>query len=729
MAGITHELDRFIDFIGLGGRRAADIPARKAKTIKHITVLPLKLNAADPMARRRVKGPIDHPGKGVFVLRISKFRKLLLFLMDIGITLGCYFMAELLLGGRALDRTYMGMVLPQLLLVALCYSASLLTFKMYNSLWRYAESQEYLTLIASASAAFLGYSLSALWLPVEKLSTVTSITAAAFALLVMLLARFGYRQYRSRKKLSRKGCVRLAIVGAGSAGVALLEGIECRADSNYLPVCFFDDDPIKIGQRIHGLNIVGPIEAAAQYCQAHNIQELIIAIPSIGNGERRKVVSACTSTGCDVKILPDTVLMLENNYDILEQAIRHVNVEDLLGRESVTFDCGNVRCFLKDKVVLVTGAGGSIGAQLCKQVMGCAPKRVVAVDIYENSVYDLQQELMLDYGKDMPLSIEIASVRDVEKIDSLFQKYRPQVVFHAAAHKHVPLMELCPEEAVKNNIFGTYHMVQMADRYRAEKFVLISTDKAVNPTNIMGATKRFCEMILQSMKGVSQTQFVAVRFGNVLGSNGSVIPLFKRQIERGGPVTVTHRDIIRYFMTIPEAVQLVLQAATMAEQSEVFVLDMGQPVKIIELAENMIRLSGHQPYKDIDIIETGLRSGEKLYEELLTASEDLLSTSNKKIFIESQHRISQREIEHKLKRLGEALGSESQSRLRTVLHEVVPTFKEPDEVNRGFKAAEAPPPRRVRVGAPVAVVSTPVAIVSTPVSATTVPVPARTMMG
>ncbi len=650
--------------------------------------------------------------------------------MDIGITLGCYFLVELLLGGRALDRPYIRVLLPQMLLVALCYSVSLLAFKMYDSLWRYAESQEYLTLIASASAAFLGYSLLALWLPVEKLPTVTSITAAAFALLIMLLARFGYRQYRSHKKLSRKGCVRLAIVGAGSAGVALLEGIERRADSSYLPVCFFDDDPVKIGKRIHGLSIVGPIDAVTRYCQAYNIQELIIAIPSIGNGERRKVVSACASTGCDVKILPDTVLMLENNYDILEQAIRHVNVEDLLGRESVTFDCGNVRCFLKDKVVLITGAGGSIGAQLCKQVMGCGPKRVVAVDIYENSVYDLQQELVLDYGQDMPLSIEIASVRDLEKLDSLFQKYRPQVVFHAAAHKHVPLMELCPEEAVKNNIFGTYHMVQMANRYRAEKFVLISTDKAVNPTNIMGATKRFCEMILQSMKGVSQTQFVAVRFGNVLGSNGSVIPLFKRQIERGGPVTVTHRDIIRYFMTIPEAVQLVLQAATMAEQSEVFVLDMGQPVKIIELAENMIRLSGHQPYKDIDIIETGLRSGEKLYEELLTASENLLSTSNKKIFIESQHQISQREIEHKLKRIGEALGSESQDRLRTVLHEVVPTFKEPDEVNRSFKAAETSPSlRRVRVGAPVVVVSTPVVATPAPIPDVTAPVPAGTLTG
>ncbi|HWP50593.1 MAG TPA: nucleoside-diphosphate sugar epimerase/dehydratase [Clostridia bacterium] len=592
---------------------------------------------------------------------------------------------SLLLDGRGLNQRYMVMA-QHLLLVAICYSASLFAFKMYNSLWRYAESQEYLMLIISVVAAFLGYSLLAALLPVEKLSDSIGITAASLALLTMLLLRFSYRQYRNSKKFSGTRHVRLAIVGAGSAGATLLENVQRQEDSNYLPVCFFDDDPVKIGKRIHGISIVGPVDIVPQYCKAHYIHELVIAMPSISSSKRRKVISDCARSGCEVKILPDTVLMLENKYDILEQAIRHVNIEDLLGRESVTFDCENVRCFLKGKVVMVTGGGGSIGSQLCKQVMQCAPERLIVVDIYENNVYDLQQELVLDFGKDIPLSIEIASVRDLEKLESLFSKYRPQVVFHAAAHKHVPLMELCPEEAVKNNIFGTYHMVQMADRYHAEKFVLISTDKAVNPTNVMGATKRFCEMILQSMKGVSQTQFVAVRFGNVLGSNGSVIPLFKRQIERGGPVTVTHKDIVRYFMTIPEAVQLVLQAATMAVQSEVFVLDMGEPVKIIELAENMIRLSGHQPYKDIDIVETGLRSGEKLYEELLIAGENLISTPNRKIFIECQHRISQHEIQQKLNRIGDALGSDSAERLRVVLHEVVPTFKEPEEVNQSFGA-------------------------------------------
>ncbi len=644
-------------------------------------------------------------------MRFSKFRKLLLFLMDIGIILTCYLLAILMMGGRDIDSQYIVFVLQQLLLIGFCYSGSLFAFKMYDSLWRYAESQEYLRLIISVAIAFFSYRLIEVLLPAKNLAIDVEITAASLASLTMLLTRFTYRQYRSRKKLSHTRYIRLAIVGAGSAGATLLSNIQSNADSNYLPVCFFDDNPVKIGKHIHGVNIVGPIDTIAQYCKSQRIEELIIAIPSISSSVRRKIISECTRTGCDVKILPDTVLLLENKYDILEQAIRNVNIDDLLGRESITFDCENVSSFLKGKVVMVTGGGGSIGSQLCKQVMQCAPRRLVVIDIYENNVYDLQQEMILDFGKSIPLSIEIASVRDVEKLETLFEKYRPQVVFHAAAHKHVPLMELCPEEAVKNNIFGTYHMVQMADRYHAEKFVLISTDKAVNPTNIMGATKRFCEMILQSMKGVSQTQFVAVRFGNVLGSNGSVIPLFKRQIEHGGPVTVTHKDIIRYFMTIPEAVQLVLQAATMAEQSEVFVLDMGEPVKIIELAENMIRLSGHQPYKDIDIIETGLRSGEKLYEELLIASEDLVSTPNKKIFIECQHRISQQEIQQKLKRIGEALGSESECRLRAVMHEVVPTFKDPDEVNQIFEACEAAQPvqaaKLLNTGLPIVIRGTP----------------------
>ena len=322
--------------------------------------------------------------------------------------------------------------------------------------------------------------------------------------------------------------------------------------------------------------------------------------------------------------------------------MRNVKIDDLLGRERVVFNNQEVFGFLQDKVIMVTGGGGSIGSELCRQIAKRGPKRLIVVDIYENNAYDLQQELKMEYGNKLDLKVEIASVRDREKVRELVGYYRPQIIFHAAAHKHVPLMEECPEEAVKNNVFGTYNVVHAADEFGVDKFVLISTDKAVNPTNVMGATKRFCEMILQSMKGRSHTEYAAVRFGNVLGSNGSVIPLFRRQIEAGGPVTITDKRIIRYFMTIPEAAQLVLEAGAMAGSSEVFVLDMGQPVKILDLAENLIKLSGYVPYVDIDIVETGLRPGEKLYEELLMKSDGLMKTTSSKIFIERQQEISRR---------------------------------------------------------------------------------------
>lgn len=616
-------------------------------------------------------------------MHFSKYRKILLFIMDLSITIGLYFLVSIvLINGTNINMSYITVMLQHLGILCACFSISLFTFKMYDSLWRYAESQEYLKLVISVGLAFLSYTVFATWLPIKKIPISVGLDTSSLSLLMMLIVRFLYRQYRKEKKDSSGKYVRLGIVGAGRAGVALLEKIQCTLDCNYQSVCFFDDDSIKIGKVIHGVKVVGSIDMIPQYCETHDINELIIAISSVSSNKRRQIIYSCSRTNCCVKILPDTVLLMEKQYDALMKSIRNVNIEDLLGRESIMFDDQNVHCFLKDKVVMVTGGGGSIGSQLCSQIMQCSPKQLVVIDICENSVYDLQQELMLEYGADMPLNIEIASVRDADKINDLFQKYHPQVVFHAAAHKHVPLMELCPEEAIKNNVFGTYNVVHAADCYHAEKFVLISTDKAVNPTNIMGATKRLCEMILQSMKEVSKTQFVAVRFGNVLGSNGSVIPLFKRQIEHGGPITITHKDIVRYFMTIPEAVQLVLQAATMAERSEVFVLDMGEPVKILDLAENMIRLSGHNPYKDIDIIETGLRPGEKLYEELLMASEDLVSTSNKKIFIERQHGISQIQLQKKLKILNEALCAKSDTCIRSAMYTVVPTFKDANLVNK-----------------------------------------------
>ena len=361
--------------------------------------------------------------------------------------------------------------------------------------------------------------------------------------------------------------------------------------------------------------------------------------------------------------------------------VSDIKLEELLGREQVSLNLEEIEHFLIHKVVMVTGGGGSIGSELCRQIAKVDVKKLIIVDIYENNVYDIQQELRQLYGEKLELKIEIASVRDKDKVNQLLERHRPNIIFHAAAHKHVPLMEDCPEEAILNNIFGTYHLALAADKYGVDKFVLISTDKAVNPTSIMGASKRFCEMILQSMKGISKTEYVAVRFGNVLGSNGSVIPLFQKQIAGGGPVTITDKRIVRYFMTISEAVGLVLQAGAMANSSEVYVLDMGEPVKILELAEKLIQISGHVPYAEIPIIETGLRPGEKLYEELLIKNEELIATPNHKIYIEYQNSISQKELKKSIKILTKALKTRSYSEIINAMKKVVPTYKDPEEVN------------------------------------------------
>jgi FlaA1/EpsC-like NDP-sugar epimerase len=373
--------------------------------------------------------------------------------------------------------------------------------------------------------------------------------------------------------------------------------------------------------------------------------------------------------------------LLSGSENNLRDNVRDIKIEELLGRSQVTLNHDEIERFLFNKTIMVTGGGGSIGSELCRQIVKAKIKKLIIVDIYENNAYEIQQELRQSYGEQLELKIEIATVRDKEKINQLLKRHRPNIIFHAAAHKHVPLMEDCPEEAILNNIFGTYYLVQAAERYGVDKFVLISTDKAVNPTSIMGASKRFCEMILQSMKENSKTEFVAVRFGNVLGSNGSVIPLFQKQIAQGGPVTITDKRIVRYFMTITEAAQLVLQAGAMANNSEVYVLDMGEPVRIIELAENLIRLSGSIPYTEIPIIETGLRPGEKLFEELLMNNDELIATQNHKIFIEHQIKISKKEINKKLKILSKALKTKSKTKINLAMKKVVPNYKDPEEVN------------------------------------------------
>lgn len=612
---------------------------------------------------------------------LSRYRKQIVFLMDLFIVNFVYFVMIYwvpIRNGTLITEIFTW--IPNLTLMIVCLCGFLWASKSYDSLWRYAETDEYISLIFMGGLAYVVYFLIQKILPIPKIPSVLSLCIYSMSLLLMMTARFIYRKYRMKvtsRNQGKKVCC--AIIGAGNAGVALLNEMKNNVSNHYQPVCFFDDDPEKVGKFIHGIEVKGKIDMMPLLLRNTMVTEIIFAIPSANPTRRKEILEMCSTLHCHVKVLPDSFAAVQSEN--LTQNVRNVKIDDLLGRERVIFNNQEVFGFLQDKVIMVTGGGGSIGSELCRQIAKRGPKRLIVVDIYENNAYDLQQELKMEYGNKLDLKVEIASVRDREKVRELVGYYRPQIIFHAAAHKHVPLMEECPEEAVKNNVFGTYNVVHAADEFGVDKFVLISTDKAVNPTNVMGATKRFCEMILQSMKGRSHTEYAAVRFGNVLGSNGSVIPLFRRQIEAGGPVTITDKRIIRYFMTIPEAAQLVLEAGAMAGSSEVFVLDMGQPVKILDLAENLIKLSGYVPYVDIDIVETGLRPGEKLYEELLMKSDGLMKTTSSKIFIERQQEISQEEMDEKLDILHKALQAGGRENIRLAMKQVVPTYRDPEEVN------------------------------------------------
>ena len=612
---------------------------------------------------------------------LSRYRKQIVFLMDLFIVNFVYFVMIYwvpIRNGTLITEIFTW--IPNLTLMIVCLCGFLWASKSYDSLWRYAETDEYISLIFMGGLAYVVYFLIQKILPIPKIPSVLSLCIYSMSLLLMMTARFIYRKYRMKVTSRNQGKkVRCAIIGAGNAGVALLNEMMINVSNHYQPVCFFDDDPEKVGKFIHGIEVKGKIDMMPLLLRNTMVTEIIFAIPSANPTRRKEILEMCSTLHCHVKVLPDSFAAVQSEN--LTQNVRNVKIDDLLGRERVVFNNQEVFGFLQDKVIMVTGGGGSIGSELCRQIAKRGPKRLIVVDIYENNAYDLQQELKMEYGNKLDLKVEIASVRDREKVRELVGYYRPQIIFHAAAHKHVPLMEECPEEAVKNNVFGTYNVVHAADEFGVDKFVLISTDKAVNPTNVMGATKRFCEMILQSMKGRSHTEYAAVRFGNVLGSNGSVIPLFRRQIEAGGPVTITDKRIIRYFMTIPEAAQLVLEAGAMAGSSEVFVLDMGQPVKILDLAENLIKLSGYVPYVDIDIVETGLRPGEKLYEELLMKSDGLMKTTSSKIFIERQQEISQEEMDEKLDILHKALQAGGRENIRLAMKQVVPTYRDPEEVN------------------------------------------------
>lgn len=615
---------------------------------------------------------------------MNRLRKPILFFCDSVILIAAsLFFSWFSLRYNLTDAVGQSLQLTQnFLLLYGCTVLFQLLLHTYDSLWRYAESREYLSLLLAALGGFFLYEVLSRLLLNSVISFLLLTSVAGCWVLGMLLMRFAYRVYRSHVLYRRGGHqIPVAIVGAGAAGVQLLEELQSNPDSRYTVQCFFDDDPGKIGSRIRGVEIKDSIDQAKERLRAMDIQEIIVAIPSAGEERRQQILRKLSGLErVRISVLPGTLDLIAHKP--IRSQLREMRIEDLLGREPVHLDPAPVDAYLSGKVVMVTGGGGSIGSELCRQIARHRPKTLIVVDIYENNAYDIQQELRYHYGNKLDLRVEIASIRDRDRVEQLFSTYRPDVVFHAAAHKHVPLMEDSPQEAVRNNVFGTLNLVQAADCYRVEKFIQISTDKAVNPTSVMGATKRLCEIILQSMKGRSKTTFAAVRFGNVLGSNGSVVPLFQRQIAAGGPVTVTDKRIIRYFMTISEATELVLQAGAMAHQNELYVLDMGRPVKILELAENMIRLSGYVPYRDIDIIETGLRPGEKLYEELLVASRDIERTENDQIFIERQPAVTQEELRGKLAILQAALEKNDPSVIRGALHMVIPYFYEPEDFNK-----------------------------------------------
>lgn len=561
-------------------------------------------------------------------------------------------------------------------------------FNIYRILWKYAGILEAFILAgACALSTSLQYIVMQIFIPMilgnNEIALPRSYPILAFLFLALAEAvfRFSYRladmmkiSYAPKNSKSEKALTML--IGAGQAGALLLRDLNNNPYSSHNRiVCIVDDDIKKNGKYLNNIPIVGGRDTIKDSVEKYHIDEIIIALPSASAQDRRDIIEICQETDCRLRILPALYQLAGGEVSI--QKIRNVEIEDLLGRDSVRVNVDEIMEYVSDKTILVTGGGGSIGSELCRQIAKHNPKKLVIFDIYENNAYAIQQELLSKY-EDLDLEVLIGSVRDIKRVDSVFEKYRPDVVYHAAAHKHVPLMEDSPNESIKNNVFGTKNVAAAADKYKSSVFVFISTDKAVNPTNIMGASKRLCEMIIQSYSHKSDTKFVAVRFGNVLGSNGSVIPLFRKQIAAGGPVTVTHKDIIRFFMTIPEAVSLVLQAGAYAKGGEIFILDMGKPVRIDDLARRMIKLSGLEPDVDIKINYTGLRPGEKLYEELLMSEEGLKKTPNNLIFIGKLSDIDTDKLNSQLAVLKEACEQNSAD-IKHIMSETVPTYTIKDD--------------------------------------------------
>ena len=544
-------------------------------------------------------------------------------------------------------------------------------FHLYSTMWSVAGINEVVYIIAACGLASL-IQIAGMILLEHKVPRSYYIICFVALCAFEVVIRLSYRISKTLFSISsfEKSGKRIMIVGAGTSGTVILKEMTTSQFVDGYIVCFVDDDKNKVGKILNGIPIAGNRDDIPELVEKFKVDEIYIAMPSASAKQRKDIIEVCRQTECSIKILPGIYQLLNGEVSISK--LRKVEIEDLLGREPIKVNLDEIMGYVNNKVILVTGGGGSIGSELCRQIVAHNPKQLIIFDVYENNAYDIQQELKDRYSE-LNLVVLIGSVRNTHRIESIFEKYRPNIVYHAAAHKHVPLMEDSPNEAIKNNVFGTYKTVMAADKYGTERFVLISTDKAVNPTNIMGASKRMCEMIIQMFNNNSKTDFVAVRFGNVLGSNGSVIPLFKKQIEQGGPVSVTHKDIVRYFMTIPEAVSLVLQAGAYAKGGEIFILDMGEPVRILDLAENLIRLSGYVPYEDIQIEFTGLRPGEKLYEELLMGEEGMQNTPNKLIHIGKPIEFDQAWFKEQLNRLSKLAEQDSEN-IRHEVKKIVSTY-------------------------------------------------------
>lgn len=603
---------------------------------------------------------------------------LILMLADILLVNCAAFGALLLRFEFDVPEQYYSLLLNNLAVINIVMIASFYIFNLYRNLWKYASIDELNSVVVSCAAGttvlIIYFYTFGIRFP-RSFYLIFPMLNAAFIGGI----RFSYRVAKRLKSLYTKnylGEKKVLIIGAGEAGSMVIKEMYNNPQINKQPVAVIDDDPSKSNRRIHGVPVLGTRHDIPKIAEEKGIDEIIIAMPSASKREIKDILNICKETKCKLRTLPGMFELIDGKVDI--KKIRDVDLEDLLGREPVRVDLDEICGYIENRRVLVTGGGGSIGSELCRQIARFNPEKLLILDIYENGAYEIQNELKRKYGNMINLEVIIASVREKNRMEQIFYKFKPELVFHAAAHKHVPLMEANPTEAIKNNVFGTLNVAELADKYKAKKFVLISTDKAVNPTSIMGATKRVAEMIIQAMDKQSRTEYSAVRFGNVLGSNGSVIPLFKKQIAEGGPVTVTHPEITRYFMTIPEAVQLVLQAGAMAKGGEIFILDMGEPVRIADLARDLIKLSGFEPDADIKIEFTGLRPGEKLYEELLMAEEGLKKTKNDKIYIGKPVFIDIDRLKKELNILNTILLKEEEELIGPILKRLVPTYKKPE---------------------------------------------------